>query len=214
MPLYGYARVSTRDQDLAAQGAGLRNAGCVKTFKEKVSGAKTDRPELAKVIRRLEPGYLLVVTPLDRLARSTRDLLNVLAAVADRGAGFKSLKDAWCDTTTPHGRLPAAPLGGIAEFERELIRARTGEGRKRAKERGVRFGRPRKMTPHQRQEAMRRLAAGETQADRARTHNVDATTIGRLVGDRPFHGGANVVALQGSPAAAGDAGQCFQCGRW
>ena len=196
MPLYGYARVSTRDQDLAAQDAELRNAGCVKTFKEKVSGAKTDRPELAKVIRRLEPGDVLVVTRLDRLARSTRDLLNVLAAVADRGAGFKSLKDAWCDTTTPHGRLLTVLLGGIAEFERELIRARTGEGRKRAKARGVRFGRPRKMTPHQRQEAMRRLAAGETQADVARTYNVDATTIGRLVGDRPFHGGANVVALQ------------------
>jgi DNA invertase Pin-like site-specific DNA recombinase len=196
MPLYGYARVSTRDQDLAAQDAELRNAGCVKTFKEKVSGAKTDRPELAKVIRRLEPGDVLVVTRLDRLARSTRDLLNVLAAVADRGAGFKSLKDAWCDTTTPHGRLLTVLLGGIAEFERELIRARTGEGRKRAKARGVRFGRPRKMTPHQRQEAMRRLAAGETQADVARTYNVDATTIGRLLGDRPFHGGANLVALQ------------------
>jgi DNA invertase Pin-like site-specific DNA recombinase len=196
MPLYGYARVSTREQDLAAQDAELRNAGCVKTFKEKVSGAKTDRPELAKVIRRLEPDDVLVVTRLDRLARSTRDLLNVLHAVAERGAGFKSLKDAWCDTTTPHGRLMLTVLGGLAEFERELIRARTGEGRKRAKERGVRFGRPRKMTPHQRQEAMQRLAAGETQADVARTYNVDATTIGRLLGDRPFHGGANLVALQ------------------
>jgi DNA invertase Pin-like site-specific DNA recombinase len=174
----------------------VRAAGCVKTFKEKISGAKTDRPELAKVIRRLEPGDVLVVTRLDRLARSTRDLLNVLAAVADRGAGFKSLKDAWCDTTTPHGRLLTVLLGGIAEFERELIRARTGEGRKRAKARGVRFGRPRKMTPHQRQEAMRRLAAGETQADVARTYNVDATTIGRLLGERPFPGGANLVALQ------------------
>ena len=196
MPLYGYARVSTREQDLAAQDAELRAAGCVKTFREKVSGAKTDRPELAKVIRRLEPDDVLVVTRLDRLARSTRDLLNVLHAVAERGAGFKSLKDAWCNTTTPHGRLMLTVLGGLAEFERELIRARTGEGRKRAKARGVRFGRPRKMTPHQRQEAMQRLAAGETQADVARTYNVDATTIGRLLGDRPFHGGANLVALQ------------------
>ena len=196
MPLYGYARVSTREQDLAAQDAELRAAGCVKTFKEKVSGAKTDRPELAKVIRRLEPDDVLVVTRLDRLARSTRDLLNVLHAVAERGAGFKSLKDAWADTTSAHGRLMLTVLGGLAEFERELIRARTGEGRKRAKARGVRFGRPRKMTPHQRQEAMQRLAAGETQADVARTYNVDATTIGRLLGDRPFLGGANVVALQ------------------
>jgi DNA invertase Pin-like site-specific DNA recombinase len=195
MPLYGYARVSTRDQDLASQDAELRAAGCAKTFKEKVSGAKTDRPELAKVLRRLEPDDVLVVTRLDRLARSTRDLLNVLGAVAERGAGFKSLKDTWCDTTTPHGRLLTVLLGGIAEFERELIRARTGEGRKRAKARGVRFGRPPKLTPHQRQEAMRRLSAGETQADVARTYNVDASTISRLLGDRPFPGAASLVGL-------------------
>jgi DNA invertase Pin-like site-specific DNA recombinase len=118
-----------------------------------------------------------VVSRLDRLARSTRDLLNVIAAVAERGAGFKSLKDAWADTTSAHGRLMLTVLGGLAEFERELIRARTGEGRKRAKERGVRFGRPRKLTPHQRQEALQRLASGETQADVARSYNVDATTI-------------------------------------
>src|SRR5436190_15065749 len=190
MPLFGYARVSTRDQNLAAQDAELMAAGCAKVFKEKVSGAKTDRPELAKVIGRLEPGDVLVVTRLDRLARSTRDLLNVIAAISDRGAGFKSLKDAWADTTTAHGRLMLAVLGGLAEFERELIRARTGEGRKRAKERGVRFGRPRKLTPHQRQEALQQLAAGETQADVARTYNVDATTIGRLAAASPFEHGA------------------------
>src|SRR5262245_16475828 len=195
MPLYGYARVSTRDQDLASQDAELRAAACAKVFKEKASGAKTDRPELAKVLRRMEPGDVLVVTRLDRLARSTRDLLNVLAAVAERGAGFKSLKDAWCDTTTPHGRLLTVLLGGIAEFERELIRARTGEGRKRAKARGVRFGRPPKLTPHQRQEAMQRLSAGETQADVARTYAVDASTISRLLGDRPFHGAASLGGL-------------------
>jgi DNA invertase Pin-like site-specific DNA recombinase len=186
MPVYGYARVSTRDQDLAAQDAELMAAGCAKVFKEKVSGAKTDRPELAKAIRRLEPRDVLVVTRLDRLARSTRDLLNVIAAIAERGAGFKSLKDSWADTTTPHGRLMLTVLGGLAEFERELIRARTGEGRNRAKERGVKFGRPRKMTLHQRQEALQRLVAGETQADVARTYNVDATTIGRLAATSPF----------------------------
>ena len=196
MPLFGYARVSTRGQDLVAQDAELRAAGCAKVFKEKLSGAKTDRPELVKAIGRLEPGDVLVVTRLDRLARSTRDLLNIMAAIAERGAGFKSLKDTWADTTSAHGRLMLTVLGGLAEFERELIRARTGEGRKRAKERGVRFGRPRKMTPHQRQEALQRLAAGETQTDVARTYNVDATTIGRLLGDRPFPGGANLAALQ------------------
>jgi DNA invertase Pin-like site-specific DNA recombinase len=122
---------------------------------------------------------VLVVTRLDRLARSTRDLLNVLDQIGKRGAGFKSLKDTWADTTTAHGRLMLTVLGGLAEFERELIRARTGEGRKRAKERCVKFGRPRKMTPHQRQEALQRLAAGETMADVARTYAVDATTIDR-----------------------------------
>ena len=96
---------------------------------------------------------MLMVTRLDRLARSTRDLLNVLDAVAKQGAGFKSLKDTWADTTTPHGRLMLTVLGGLAEFERELNRARTGEGRKRAQDRGVKFGRPRKLTAHQRQEA-------------------------------------------------------------
>src|SRR5262245_26732585 len=105
MTVYGYARVSTNGQDLTAQEAELIAADAAKVFKEKVSGAKTDRAELAKVIRKLEPGDVLVVTSLDRLARSTRDLLNVLATIGERGAGFRSLKDAWADTTTPHGRL-------------------------------------------------------------------------------------------------------------
>jgi DNA invertase Pin-like site-specific DNA recombinase len=175
---------------LIAQDAELMAAGCAKVFKEKISGAKTDRPELAKVIRRLEPGDVLLVTRLDRLARSTRDLLNVLAAVGERGAGFKSLKDAWADTTTAHGRLMLTVLGGLAEFERELIMARTGEGRLRAKARGVRFGRPRSLTPHQRQEAMQRLADGEVQADLARSYGVSQATISRLSGDRPFEASA------------------------
>ena len=181
MTAYGYARVSTNGQTLASQDAELTAAGCAKVFKEKVSGVKTDRPELAKAISRLESGDVLTVTRLDRLARSTRDLLNVVAAISERGAGFKSLKDTWADTTTPHGRLMLTVLGGLAEFERELIRARTGEGRKRAKDRGVKFGRPRKMTPHQRQEALRRLNDGETMADVARTYAVDPATISRLL---------------------------------
>src|SRR5262249_21922606 len=137
MTTYGYARVSTSGQDLAAQEAELMAAGCAKVFKEKVSGAKTNRAELTKAIRRLEAGDVLVVTRLDRLARSTRDLLNVLATVGEREAGFRSLKDTWADTTTPHGRLMLTVLGGLAEFERELIRARTGDGRARAMARGV-----------------------------------------------------------------------------
>jgi DNA invertase Pin-like site-specific DNA recombinase len=180
MTLYGYARVSTNGQDLASQEAELLAAGCDKVFKEKASGARTDRAELAKVIRRLEFGDVLVVTRLDRLARSTRDLLNIVATIGEREAGFRSLKDTWADTTTPHGRLMLIVLGGLAEFERELIRARTGEGRKRAKDRGTKFGRPTALTPHQRTEALQRLARGDAQADVARSFNVSQATISRL----------------------------------
>src|SRR5262244_2956165 len=186
MAIYGYARVSTGGQSLASQDAQLRAAACTKIYAEKVSGAWGDRPELAKLIKRLDQGDVLIVTRLDRLARSTRDLLDILDAIGTSGAAFKSLADTWADTTTPHGRLMLTVLGGLAEFERELIKARTGEGRRRAKERGVKFGRPRKMTPHQRREALQRLAAGETMADVARTYAVDATTIGRLAASSPF----------------------------
>jgi DNA invertase Pin-like site-specific DNA recombinase len=106
--------------------------------------------------------------------------LNVLATVGEREVGFRSLKDAWADTTTPHGRLMLTVFGGLAEFERELIRGRTGDGRKRAKARGVKFGRPSALTPHQRQEAIQRLAQGEAQADVARSFNVSQATISRL----------------------------------
>jgi len=186
MATFGYARVSTRDQGLANQIAELRAARCGNIFKEKASGARTDRPELAKAIRRLEAGDVLVVTRLDRLARSTRDLLNILDAIAKAGAGFKSLRDTWADTTTAHGRLMLTVLGGLAEFERELIRARTADGRNRAKARGVRFGRPRKLTVHQRQEALQRLAEDAVQADLARSYGVSQATISRLAAPSPF----------------------------
>jgi DNA invertase Pin-like site-specific DNA recombinase len=117
---------------------------------------------------------------LDRLARSTRDLLNVLAKIGEQGAGFRSLGDAWADTTTPHGRLMLTVLGGLAEFERELIRARTGEGRARAVARGVKLGRSPKLTSHQKREALARREAGETLADIARTFGVHHSTISRL----------------------------------
>src|SRR5439155_13724540 len=180
MTIFGYARVSTDGQTLASQDAQLHAAGCVKVYSEKASGARTDRPELAKLIKRLGEGDVLMVTRLDRLARSTRDLLNVLDAVAKAGAGFKSLADAWADTTTAHGRLMLTVLGGLAEFERELIRARTDEGRKRAQARGVRFGRKPSLTPHQRAEALARRAAGEALVKIARTYNVSHSTISRL----------------------------------
>jgi DNA invertase Pin-like site-specific DNA recombinase len=127
----GYARVSSDGQSLTAQVAELKAAACAEIFQEKVSGAKSDRKQLARLIGRLGKDDVLVVTRLDRLARSTRDLLNLLGAVADKGAGFKSLRDTWADTTTRHGRLMLTVLGGLAEFERELIRSRTSEGRER-----------------------------------------------------------------------------------
>jgi DNA invertase Pin-like site-specific DNA recombinase len=185
MTIYGYARVSTNGQTLASQNAQLHAAGCAKVYSEKISGSHSDRPMLAKLLRRLERGDVLMVTRLDRLARSTRDLLNILDIVAKAGAGFKSLNDSWADTTTPHGRLMLTVLGGLAEFERELIRARTGDGRARAKARGVKFGRPPTLTAHQRQEALQRLRDGATQADIARSYGVSQSLISRLQ-PRPF----------------------------
>ena len=128
----------------------------------------------------LEKGDVLLVTRLDRLARSTRDLLNTLATIGDKGAGFRLLRDSWADTTSPHGRLMLTVLAGLAEFERELIRTRTGEGRERAKARGVRMGRKPKLTPHQRKEALGRRNAGEPLVDIARSYAVSHSTISRL----------------------------------
>jgi DNA invertase Pin-like site-specific DNA recombinase len=181
MPIYGYSRISTAGQTLAAQDAELTKAGAAKVYREVASGAKTDRPVLAKLIKRLEPGDVLMITRLDRLARSTRDLLNVLDQVARAGATFKSLADSWADTTTAHGRLILTVLGGLAEFERELIRARTGEGRARAKARGVHMGRPLKLNAYQRKEARDRRDKGETLVDIARSYGVSHMTIARAV---------------------------------
>jgi DNA invertase Pin-like site-specific DNA recombinase len=178
--IYGYARVSTKDQNLGAQQSALKAAGCGKIYAETISGAKSDREELAKLLKAVGQGDVVIVSRLDRLARSTRDLLNILDTIAKAGAGFKSLADAWADTTTPHGRLMLTILGGLAEFERELIRARTTEGRRRAKERGVHMGRPWKLTPHQQQEAVKRRKNGETLVDIARSYNVSHPTISRL----------------------------------
>ena len=180
MPIYGYARVSMDGQTLDAQVAQLKGADAEKVLREKVSGARADRPELARLMRALSPGDVVLVTRLDRLARSTRDLLNTLAAIADKQAGFRSLNDTWADTTTPHRRLMLTVLGGLAEFEREMIRARTGEGRQRAKDRGVRLGRKPKLTAHQKREALARRNAGEPLAEIARSYDVHHSTISRL----------------------------------
>jgi DNA invertase Pin-like site-specific DNA recombinase len=178
--MIGYARVSTDGQTLDAQLASLKAAGAEKVFAEKVSGTVTDRKALAKAIAALSAGDILLVTRLDRLARSTRDLLNVLDTVSKAGAKFKSLADSWADTTTPHGELMITILAGLATFERHLIRARTDEGRKRAQARGVRFGRPLKLTRYQIEEAPARRAAGEALADIGRSYGVSHSTISRL----------------------------------
>jgi DNA invertase Pin-like site-specific DNA recombinase len=179
---YGYARVSTDGQSVEAQVRQLTKAGCKKVFREVASGAKTDRAQLRRLLGQLEAGDVLTVTRLDRLARSTRDLLNTLAAITAKKAGFRSLGDVWADTTTSHGRLMLTVLGGLAEFERDLIRApRTSEGRERAKARGVKMGRPHKLTPHQRQEILRRKENGEAMREIARSYNVHNSTISRLM---------------------------------
>ena len=180
MTTIGYARVSTDGQTMDAQLSALRDLGCERVFSEKESGAKTDRQQLARAIATLTDGDTLIVTKLDRLARSTRDLLNTLATIGEAGATFRSLGDQWADTTTPHGRLMLTVLGGLAEFERHLILARTAEGRTRAQARGVKFGRRAKLTPHQRAEALARRASGEACVDIARSYAVSHSTISRL----------------------------------
>jgi DNA invertase Pin-like site-specific DNA recombinase len=177
---YGYARVSTDGQSVDAQVRQLTKAGCKKVFREVASGANTDRAQLRRLLDVLDAGDVLTVTRLDRLARSTRDLLNTLAAITAKKAGFKSLGDTWADTTTSHGRLMLTVLGGLAEFERDLIRARSGEGRARAVARGQKMGRPFKLTDHQKREAVKRRNQGETLADIARSYNVSPATISRL----------------------------------
>jgi len=156
------------------------SAGCERVFSEKISGAKTDRAALVRALKALGPRDTLIVTRRDRLARSTRDLLNVLAQIGEAGATFRSLADTWADTTTPHGKLILTVLGGLAEYERSLIIARTDEGRRRAKANGVKFGRKPMLTPYQRREALARREAGESSVAIARTFGVSHQTILRL----------------------------------
>src|SRR5258705_8000438 len=176
---YGYARVSSDGQSVDAQVRQLTKAGCKKVFREIASGAKTDRAQLRRLLDGLDAGDVLTVTRLDRLARSTRDLLNTLAAITAKKAGFKSLGDTWADTTTSHGRLMLTVLGGLAEFERDLIRARTGEGRARAVARGQRMGRPPKLTAHQQKEAIKLRDQGEGLAHIGRTNHVSPVPVSR-----------------------------------
>jgi len=176
---YGYARVSTTGQTLETQLQALAAIGVTKIYREKVSGVK-QRLELEKLLAKLQPGDVVVVTKLDRLARSTLDLLRVIDQIGKAGAHFKSLGDSWADTTTPHGRLMMTVLAGIAEFERELIISRCADGRARAKADGVKFGRPSRLNAHQQREAFKRLDNGEGLRQVAKTYDIDFTWLSRL----------------------------------
>src|SRR5262245_3295990 len=176
----GYARVSTNEQDLRGQLEALKAAGCERVYSEKKTGANGDRAALQRMLKELQPGDVVVVTRLDRLARSVRDLLNILEHLGQDQVGFQSLRETAIDTTTPHGRLTINILASIAEFERELIQDRAREGRKRAVNNGVKFGPKFKLDSFQRREALARLEAGESASLVARTYGVDRTTIARM----------------------------------
>ncbi len=176
----GYARVSTRDQNLDLQLKALKKAGCQKIFREKVSGVTRHRPELQRMVDHVRSGDTVIVWKLDRLARSTRDLLNTMETLNEAGTKFQSISEPWANTTTHAGKMIMTVFAGIAEFERDLIRERTGAGRDAAKERGVRFGRPRKLNEEQVKVASKLLAEGKAVRDIARTFNVHEATIYRL----------------------------------
>ena len=178
--IVGYARVSTTDQNLDGQLEELKKAGAIRIFQEKVSATRGDRPQFAKLLATVKAGDTLIVCRLDRLARSLRELLVTLDHFGKAGVVFKSLGDPLFDTSTAQGRLLLAVLGAVAEFEASLIRERTSAGRVRAKANGVRFGRPFKLTEHQRHEARQRRANGETLSSIAKSYAVAISMISRL----------------------------------
>jgi DNA invertase Pin-like site-specific DNA recombinase len=179
---YGYARVSSDTQDYTAQVEALKAARCERIYSEKASGKSTNgRPELAKLMKALLPGDTVVVTKLDRVARSSRDLLNIMHELKERGCGFVSLGDPWCDTTNEMGRFLLTVMSGFAELERELIRKRCQAGIERAKAKGTKFGRTSVLDPGQRKKIAERYAAGETMAELARDYDCGEATIWRAL---------------------------------
>jgi len=177
----GYARVSTEEQNLTLQIEVLQNAGCDRIFKEKTSGKNRNRPELRRMLDQLRKNDTVVIWKLDRLARSTRDLLEIVEIIKNTEAGFRSLSEPWADTTSPAGKMILTVLAGIAEFERELIRERTKAGRESAKRRGVLFGRPQKLNKEQK-ELINRLSGEENSVKQiAKTFGVHVSTIYRAI---------------------------------
>jgi DNA invertase Pin-like site-specific DNA recombinase len=179
---YGYARVSSKTQDHEGQVEALKAAGCHRIIAEKASGKNTaDRPQFERLMKALQPGDVVVVTKLDRLARSSRDLHNIIAELQELGCGFVSLTESWCDTTTDVGRLMLTIMGGISEFERSLIRKRCDEGIARAKAKGTLFGRTPKLDAGQRRKIADRYGKGETMAALALEYDVSGPTIWRVL---------------------------------
>ena len=179
--MFGYARVSTNEQDTAAQVSALRSAGCEKIFREKASGGRWDRPELHRLLDQLRKGDVLVVWRLDRLSRSLRDVLVIMERIQEAKAGFKSLTES-IDTTTAAGRMMMQMVGAFAEFERAMLRDRTRSGLDAARKRGRIGGRRPKLKSHQQDEIVAMVSKGaKTAADAARLFNVHPATVSRLL---------------------------------
>src|SRR5580693_3514752 len=176
----GYARVSTYGQTLDAQLKQLRGEGCTKIYREKANGARPDRRELLKLLKNLTAGDVVTVTRIDRLARSTFDLLGIVKRIVDAKAQFRSLAEPWADSASSTGRLMLAVLGGLADVERDLIRTRTAEGRSRAAAQGKAMGRPPSLTPAQQKEATRRRAQGATLQELADSYDRSIATMRRV----------------------------------
>src|SRR6266568_6652975 len=168
--IYGYARVSTRAQDLTSQLAQLKAAGCEKMFREKITGTTADRPQLAKLMAALTPGDVVITPAVDRLSRDATDLLVIARDMQRAGAGLRSIAEPVVDTTSDFAELVLAMLGVAAKLERRRILERTARGRADAKAKGVRFGRKPTLTPHQIREAIKRRDEGETQRSVARSY--------------------------------------------
>lgn len=177
----GYARVSTIGQTLENQIKTLKEYGCHRVYCEKASGADTNRLELRKLIVNLKEGQSVVVTRIDRLARSTFDLFAIVKSITDKKAQFYSLAEPWTDTSTSTGRLMLAVLGGLADVERDLIRTRTSEGRARAIAQGKKMGHPRRITDIQRLEIIQKRKEGETLEKISKTFGIASATVSRIV---------------------------------
>ena len=181
MMLLGYARVSTNEQDTAAQVSALKSAGCEKIFRDKASGGRWDRPELHRLLDQLRKGDVLVVWRLDRLSRSLRDVLMIMERIQEAKAGFRSLTEA-IDTTTAPGRMMMQMVGAFAEFERAILRERTKAGLDAARKQGRIGGRRPKLRPNQQDEIVTMVSTGtKTAADAARLFNVHPATVSRLL---------------------------------